>query len=480
MPKATTPSATDRRRHNPLEADMLGTGLKVKSKQPKRKSKQDDEDADRFIDSKASRVILQIGQELIEEERRENATSEPTKSAFDIDSRFEQQGEDLEEAYDDDDGWHEEDEEVEEVEVGAEDLETFNKFLASDNQNPEEMLLQHWGNGSEREAQSAGGDGVNLADLIMQKIQAFEAAQGGAPDPGKAVDDWPEADLPPKVVEVYTKVGMILSRWRSGPLPKPAKILPTVPQWERILEVTRPDQWTPNAVYALTRIFISGSPLVATRWVEMVLLDRVREDIMETKKLNPHLYNALKKSLYKPAAFFKGFLFPLVGSGCTLREAQIVSSVLARVSVPVLHSAAAIKGLTEISAQQASSKETRSICSLFLKCLLDKGYALPYQVIDSLVFHFLRFSSADPASMKDGDSQRFPVIFYQSMLSFAARYKNDISEEQRESLLDALLIHPHPAITPSIRTELLAGRGRGVPVEPQGPAFDGDDTMLID
>ncbi len=32
---------------------------------------------------------------------------------------------------------------------------------------------------------------------------------------------------------------------------------------------------------------------------------------MNAGKLNLHLYEALKKSLYKPAAFFKGVLFPL-------------------------------------------------------------------------------------------------------------------------------------------------------------------------
>jgi hypothetical protein len=47
----------------------------------------------------------------------------------------------------------------------------------------------------------------------------------------------------------------------------------------------------------------------------MVVLDRVREDIHENKKLNVHLFGCLKKALYKPAGFFKGFLFPLVGSG---------------------------------------------------------------------------------------------------------------------------------------------------------------------
>lgn len=49
-----------------------------------------------------------------------------------------------------------------------------------------------------------------------------------------------------------------------------------------------------------------------------------------------------------------------------------------------------------------------------------------------------------------------------------------------QALLDLLLTHGHSAIGPEIRRELVAGRGRGVPVEPQGQAFDGDDTMQID
>lgn len=43
--------------------------------------------------------------------------------------------------------------------------------------------------------------------------------------------------------------------------------------------------------------------------MEMVILERVREDIHETKKLNVHLFNSLKKALYKPGGFFKGVLF---------------------------------------------------------------------------------------------------------------------------------------------------------------------------
>lgn len=286
---------------------------------------------------------------------------------------------------------------------------------------------------------------------------------------------------------------MILSRYKSGKLPKPFKILPTVPHWEDIIELTKPEQWTPNACYEATRIFVSSKPIVVRRFMEMILLDRVREDIHETKKLNVHLFNALKKALYKPAAWFKGFLFPLVESGtCTLREAHIISAVLARISVPVLHSGAAIKGLCDIAAREASAgTEGGGATNVFIKTLLEKKYALPYQVIDSLVFHFLRFRSVDPASIKQGDvmdlsgeraatQAKLPVIWHQCLLAFAQRYRNEITEDQREALLDLLLTHGHHKIGPEIRRELLAGRGRGVAIEQPDPAFDGDDTMAID
>jgi len=58
--------------------------------------------------------------------------------------------------------------------------------------------------------------------------------------------------------------------------------------------------------------------------MEMIILERVREDIHENKKLNVHLFNCLKKALYKPAGFFKGFLFPLAASGkCSISNGDI-------------------------------------------------------------------------------------------------------------------------------------------------------------
>lgn len=79
---------------------------------------------------------------------------------------------------------------------------------------------------------------------------------------------------------------------------------------------------------------------------------------------------------------------------------------------------------------------------------------------------------------------KLPVLWHQSLLVFAQRYRNDITEDQREALLDLLLVRGHKDIGPEVRRELLAGRGRGV-VEPEaaqqgvgGVADGGDDTMM--
>ncbi|KHN97046.1 Bystin [Metarhizium album ARSEF 1941] len=487
MPKATTPKA-DRpaRRHNPLENDILATGL-LRNKPGKQKSKDTEDAEDNFVDSKASKNILRIGRELAEEENAERASFavEPTVDSFGYNSRFDdnlnaEEGR----TFDDNEAWGDDDGDVDDIEVEPEDLEMYKKFMPDE----EDDLLKH-GWDLKPEGDAVEGESRNLADIILQKIAAHEAAEARK-DADVPVDDY---ELPPKVVEVYTKVGEILSRYKSGPLPKPFKILPTIPHWEEILEVTRPDRWTPNACFQATRIFVSHKPIVVQRFLEMVVLEKVRQDIYENKKLNVHLFNSLKKALYKPSAFFKGFLFPLIGSGtCTLREAHIISAVLARVSVPVLHSAAALKGLCEIAAQEASQgSEGGGATNIFIRTLLEKKYALPYQVIDALVFHFLRFRSDDPASVQEADimaevagegdvKKKLPVIWHQSLLAFAQRYKGDITEDQREALLDLLLGHGHSAIGPEVRRELLAGRGRGVPLEPQGESLDGDDTMAID
>ncbi|KAK0653560.1 Uncharacterized protein DIS24_g6011 [Lasiodiplodia hormozganensis] len=497
MPKATSGAdARHARRHNPLTEDYAPSNPLKQKAAKRKKTRSEHADEQGYVDSKASQKILKIGQDLAEEEEAELEARRPKQPnpAFNFDTRFQDGPESDEDeiAYgEDDDAWGDDDDEeiVEEVEIDPNDLDMFNKFNPTSDPS-------HLFNPGASEEQSGG---TNLAALILEKIaekEAQDAAAGGdgpryvgGGDPEDAIE------LPARVVEVYTQVGLILSRWKSGKLPKPFKILPTLPEWETLISITRPESWTPNVCYEATKLFVSSQPHTVQTFLNTILLERVRSDIHDSpqKKLNVHLYKALKKALYKPAAFFKGILFPLVSDGdCTLREAHIVGSVLARVSIPVLHSAAALHRLCEIAAEQMSVNTFNGgATNIFIRVLLEKKYALPYKVIDALVFHFLRFknsnfsadgtmeliSEGNIAEQRAGEG-RLPVLWHQCLLAFAQRYRNDVTEDQREALLDLLLVRGHRAIGPEVRRELLEGRGRGVLVEPE-VGNGGDDTMMI-
>ncbi|XP_030830794.1 bystin [Strongylocentrotus purpuratus] len=287
-----------------------------------------------------------------------------------------------------------------------------------------------------------------LADIIMEKLTekktevASQMTESGMAPP----------ELDDRVVQVYKGVGQILSRYRSGKLPKAFKILPALKSWEQILYITEPDKWTAASMYQATRIFSSNlNAKMAQRFYNLILLPRIQDDIAEFKRLNFHLYMALKKALFKPAAFFKGILLPLCESGtCTLREAVIVGSVLAKSTVPVLHSSAAMLKLAEM--------DYSGVNSIFLRILVDKKYALPFRVIDAVVYHFLRFVH---------DKRQLPVLWHQALLAFAQRYKEDISSEQKEALMELLRAHLHPSITPEVRREIVNSKSRDCE-EPMG------------
>ncbi|EGW14463.1 Bystin [Cricetulus griseus] len=208
---------------------------------------------------------------------------------------------------------------------------------------------------------------------------------------------FPMPQLDPRVLEVYRGVREVLSKYQSGKLPKAFKIIPALSNWEQILYLTEPEAWTKilyftepeawtaAAMYQATRIFAANlKEWMAQRFYNLVLLPRVRDDISEFKRLNVHLYLALKKALFKPGAWYKGILIPLCESGtCTLREAIIVGSIITKCSIPALHSSAAMLKIAQMEYSGANS--------IFLRLLLDKKYVLPYRVLNALVSHFLGF-----------------------------------------------------------------------------------------
>ncbi len=297
-------------------------------------------------------------------------------------------------------------------------------------------------------APRAGKERV-LADIILEKIQAKErgGGVGGVDESGGGADEMLIPDgIDTRVVEVYRQVGDLLRRYTVGKIPKAFKIIPALANWEEVLYLTNPGAWSPHAMYQATRLFASNlNARMAQRFYSLVLLPRVRDDIAEHKRLHFALYQALRKATFKPAAFYKGILIPLCASRtCTLREAVVLSSVLTRGSIPMLHSAAALLKLAELPYAGTTS--------FFLRVLLDKKYALPFRVVDALVDHFLRFRL---------ETRAVPVVWHQSLLCFAQRYKTVIRAEDKTRLRALVDKQHHYLIGPEIKRELSQGRSRG-------------------
>jgi essential nuclear protein 1 len=121
----------------------------------------------------------------------------------------------------------------------------------------------------------------------------LEAAQRGETTNADE-DDLPQ--LPQKVVDVYTDIGKILTRYTSGKLPKAFKVIPSLSNWEEVLYLTHPDLWTPQAMYAATHIFASNlNPKMAQRFYNLVLLDSVRADIQANKNAQLPLLHVPEK-----------------------------------------------------------------------------------------------------------------------------------------------------------------------------------------
>merc|ERR1739842_275682 len=125
-----------------------------------------------------------------------------------------------------------------------------------------------------------------------------------------------------------------------------------------------------------------------------------------------------------------------------------IGRVIGRNSFPMLHSAAVMLKIAEM--------EYSGACSIFLRILFDKKYALPYRVVDSVVFHFLKFQT---------ERRELPVLWHQALLTFVQRYKGHVSSEQRDALIDLIKVQGHYKMTAEIRRELVNAKTRDQEVD---------------
>lgn len=302
---------------------------------------------------------------------------------------------------------------------------------------------------------STAKEGTSLADMILQKIQEHESRADR--EEQVAAQTAAIGALSPKVLQVYRDIGKWLQHYKTGKMPKAFKVIPNLANWEEVLALTKPIDWSPAAMYEAVAIFSSNlDARMAQRFFNLVLLPAVRQNIAQYKKLNFHYYRSLRKALFKPAGFFKGILLPLVQNDCTLREALILGSVVGKASIPTMHVASTIILLSELTPWYGTT-------SIVLTALLNKKSALPARAIDSMVMHFASFKQSE---------EMLPLVWHRCLLVFVQRYKFELNDGHKQQLKEVLRVHTHDAIATEVRRELFAPKP-GV----AGPASTGAAAM---
>ena len=246
-----------------------------------------------------------------------------------------------------------------------------------------------------------------------------------------------------KIVDAYKLVGEVLRTYTSGKLPKAFNILSSTEDWEDLVDITEPYNWTPQAMYNAVIQFSSADSTIATIFFEKYLVPAIKSDIKKNKKLNIHYYNCLKRALFKPSSFFKGIILPMSKS-LSGKEASIIGSILRKCSIPNNHASAAIVKLSQLC---KNDKKGVSVGALFfMRLLLVKKYALPKEVKDHLVKFFMDYYNFD--------RNKLPVLWHQTLLCFVQHYKLDLTEEEKMNLKDLNNKIGHHLIQSEISKEL--------------------------
>lgn len=85
-------------------------------------------------------------------------------------------------------------------------------------------------------------------------------------------------DIDPEAVKVFRATGQLLSRYRCGKVPIAFRFIPCLKNWEEVLFLTNPEEWTPQAHFLATKMFVSNcAEKMTQRFLNLVLLPKVRE-----------------------------------------------------------------------------------------------------------------------------------------------------------------------------------------------------------
>eukprot|EP00435_Cladocopium_sp_Y103_P049491 s442_g14.t4 len=221
MPKQTRTKVSKSMRHNPLAHDILEEeatrGIRRTPRNKQRKGGEDEEGGSVVPSSVAKKVLGMVQSQKADEEDGDfgsELADQEVNSTLDA-------------------------EEAEEIDVEVDE----DGFIVGPNASEEDERAMSLFLPSKSSAQA----GPTLADIILQKIQEAEARKAsGESAPNE------EQGLSPKVVEVYSDIGKFLRFYKSGPIPKAFKVIPSLTNWEEVLALTSPLTWSPAAMYQVS------------------------------------------------------------------------------------------------------------------------------------------------------------------------------------------------------------------------------------
>lgn len=72
-----------------------------------------------------------------------------------------------------------------------------------------------------------------------------------------------------------------MKEYTSGKVAKPFKVIPMLDHWEKVLQMTKPEEWSPHAMFAATRLFSSSLDIHrAKTFYEKVLSFLILKDLL--------------------------------------------------------------------------------------------------------------------------------------------------------------------------------------------------------
>lgn len=242
----------------------------------------------------------------------------------------------------------------------------------------------------------------------------------------------------PQVQEVYKKLGTVLKTYKSGKLPKAINVVASqkIPDWEDLIDLSNPLNWSPNAMEAVTVLFSqTASDKRLTKYIQDILFEYIQNTLETAKRLPRPVWNALMAAARRPPCFIKGLLLPLsLELQVSMKEAKVISAIVTKVKLPRDHMNALLIKICE--------NPISPVRTIFISKLISKGQALAIQAIDAVFAYFMQFL---------GEDDKQPLMWHKSLLDFVKRYGVFLNEEQREALEPLLQKHKHDQITKEIR-----------------------------